>query len=224
MARLEDKEKALTLRKQNQSYSQIKKTLNVSKSTLSIWLRDYPLSKERIQELRGRNEQRIERFRKTMREKKEKRLKRFYDEQKKLFLPLKNREIFLAGLFLYWGEGSKTKDTNLSVANTDPSIIRFFIHWLVDELKVSKEKLRIYLHLYSDMDIKEKIGFWSKEIDIPKNQFTKPYIKKNLSASINHKGRFGHGTCCVNIGDARLSERILMTIKAISDYYGNKRA
>ena len=223
MARLKDKERALILRKQNQSYSQIKKALNVSKSTLSLWLRNYPLSKQRIRELRDWNEQRIERFRETMKIKKEKRLKQFYDQQKKLLLPLKDCEIFIAGLFLYWGEGSKTKDTNLSIANTDPSIIRFFIYWLINELRVPRKKLRIHLHLYSDMNIKEKIHFWSKKIAIPINQFAKPYIKKNSSTSITHKGRFGYGTCCVNIGDARLSEKILMTIKAISDHYGGKR-
>src|SRR3989338_10613798 len=224
MTRFKDREKALTLRKQGKSYSQIKKIIGVNKSTLHYWLKDYPLSKQRIRELRDWNEQRIEKFRETMRAKKEKRLKQFYDEQKKLFLPLKNREVFLAGLFLYLGERSKTKDSYLSVANTDPSVIKFFIYWLIKELMVPRKKLRIHLHLYSDMGIEEKIHFWSKKINVPRNQFTKPYVKKNSSVNINRKGRFGHGTCCVNIGDARLSERILMTIKAISDYYGSKRA
>jgi len=43
MARFQDKEKALALRKQEMSYSQIKSILGISKSTLSSWLRDYPL-------------------------------------------------------------------------------------------------------------------------------------------------------------------------------------
>jgi len=159
MTRFKDREKALTLRKQGKSYSQIKKIIGVNKSTLHYWLKDYPLSKQRIRELRDWNEQRIEKFRETMRAKKEKRLKQFYDEQKKLFLPLKNREVFLAGLFLYWGEGSKTKDSYLSVANTDPSVIKFFIYWLIKELMVPRKKLRIHLHLYSDMGIEEKIHF-----------------------------------------------------------------
>lgn len=223
MARFKDREKALILRKQEMSYSQIKNILKVSKSTLSLWLRNYPLSKQRIRELRDQNEQRIEKYRETRRKKREKRLKQFYREQKKLIFPLTKRERFIAGLFLYLGEGSKSQPTILSVSNTDPSIIKFFIHWLIKNLSIPKEKIKIQLHLYNDMDIGKEVQFWSKILDIPHNQFAKPYIKKNSSKMINHKGGFGHGTCNASIGDARLSEKILMSIKAITDQYGKMR-
>ncbi len=63
------KQKALEMRHRKMSYSMIKDKLGDSKSTLSWWLKDYPLSKERINELRGNNVQRIERYRNTMAEK-----------------------------------------------------------------------------------------------------------------------------------------------------------
>ena len=71
MARFRDHAKALILRKQGKSYSQIKTILKVSKSTLSLWLRDYPLSRQRIRELRDWSEQRIEKCRETKRKKKD---------------------------------------------------------------------------------------------------------------------------------------------------------
>ncbi len=224
MARFKDHQKALDLRKQGNSYSQIKKILGVSKSTLSGWLKEYPLSKQRIRELRDWNEQRIERFRGTMRRKKETRLNIFYHEQKKIILPLSNREIFIAGLFLYWGEGGKSLATQLTISNTNPALIKFFIRWLTKNLSVPKNKLRIKLHLYSDMNINKEVEFWSQNLSIPKNQFKKSYIKKSRLADINHKGGFGHGTCDLSIGNARLTEKILMSIKLISDYSGRLRA
>lgn len=223
MARFDDKEKALILRRQEKSYSQIKKILKVSKSTLSLWLRDYPLSKQRIRELRDWNEQRIERYRETMRQKREKRLKGFYNQQKRLVFPLNKRDVYLAGLFLYWGEGSKRRRTNLSLANTDPSLIKFFISWLTKSLKINREKIRIQLHLYSDMEIEKEIQFWSQRLNVPYSQFTRPYIKQTLAKDINRKGGFGHGTCNIRIGDTRLAEKTLMTIKAIADKYSNMR-
>jgi hypothetical protein len=223
MARLKDHEKALVLRKQGKSYSQIKNILKISKSTLSSWLRDYPLSKDRIRELRDCNEQRIERYRETMRRKRESRLKNFYQIQKKLIFPLSKRELYLAGLFLYWGEGAKTSQAALTISNTDPSIIKFFIFWLNASLGISKNKLKIFLHLYSDMKIKTEMAYWSKALEIPLSQFNKPYIKATSSIRINHKGTFGHGTCNATIGDARLSEKIIMAIKSIADIYINKR-
>lgn len=219
MARFKDREKALALRKKEMSYSQIKKILGVSKSTLSLWLRDHPLSKERIRELRDCNERRIERFRETMRQKRQRRLDKTYKVQKKLLLPLNNREFFIAGLLLYWGEGGKTQKDVLTISNSDPAIIKFFIRWLNRNLRVPKNKMRAYLHLYNDMDINKEIDFWSKRIKIPLSQFSKPYIKKTSSKRINHKGGFGHGTCNLRINSVPLAEKVFMTIKVISDKY-----
>lgn len=219
MTRFKDKETAILLRKQGKSYSQIKKILTVSKGVLSCWLRQYPLSKKRISELRDKNEARIEKFRETMRKKRETRLNITYKKQKKLILPLNKRELFLAGLFLYWGEGSKSRITDITVSNTDPAMIKFFIQWLIISLKVPKTKFHVELHLYKDMNIEKEINFWTTTLNLPKNQFIRPYIKESLLKNINHKGGFGHGTCNIRINDARLTEKILMSIKVVSQKY-----
>jgi len=219
MARFQDLQKALALRKQGKSYSQIKKILKVSKGTLSYWLRKYPLSKERIRELRDCNEQRIERFRESMRKKRESRLEKIYNEQKKDIRPLNKKELFLAGLFLYWGEGSKTHRYRLAISNTDPSVIKFFIYWIRDALDIPKDKIRVALHLYQDMSIDKEINFWSKKLNIPCSHFIRPYIKKSSIKKINHKGGFGHGTCNAYINDTGIAEKILMSIKALRELY-----
>ena len=223
MARLKDREKALALRKQGMSYSQIKKILGISKSTLSYWLRDYPLSEQRIKELQRmgarRSEQAIEKYRETMRQKREKRLTETYKAQKKLILPLSNQEFFIAGLLLYWGEGTKCRQDGLSISNSDPAVIKFFIAWLTKSLSVPKKKLKVRLHLYKDMAIDREMKFWSRILKIPRSQFGRPYIKKTSSKRINHKGGFGHGTCNVRINSVPLAEKIFMSIKTISDRY-----
>jgi orotate phosphoribosyltransferase-like protein len=48
MAHRELKQRAIELRQKGYSYSQIKAELGLSKSTLSNWLYDMPLSEERI--------------------------------------------------------------------------------------------------------------------------------------------------------------------------------
>jgi len=221
MARFRDKEKALALRKREMSYSQIKSILGISKSTLSDWLKNYPLSPERIKEL-SKNERVIERCRETKRKKKEARLNEFYLEEKKKIFPLSERDLFIAGLFLYWGEGSKRLSNAVAVSNTDPSVINFFIDWVLNYLNVPREKIHVCLHLYNDMDIGKEKKYWSKILKLPPNQFSKPYIKASSSIRINQKGGFGHGTCNARVNDARLSEKVLMGIKAVSNQYFNK--
>ena len=172
MARLKDREKALALRKKEMSYSQIKKILGISKSTLSYWLQDHPLSEERIKKLQRlgakRSEQAIERYRNTMRIKKEKRLKDIYNIQKKDVLPLNKRELFLTGLMLYWGEGTKCRINTLEMTNSDPAVINFFIYWGMKSLLIPKERVRIQLHLYKDMNINKEINYWSNTIKLKK--------------------------------------------------------
>lgn len=223
MARVEDRRRALELRKEGKSYSQIKSELGISKSTLSEWLRKYPLSNDQIRLLRAVNPIRIERYRQTMQRKRDKKLKEYYLEAEKFLLPLTKKELFIAGLFLYWGEGGKTSRGTLSINNTDPYVLKFSLFWMRKALLIPKERIKVYLHLYSDMNIHEELVYWSEELNIPLSQFMKPYIKQSKKADLDQKG-FGHGTCGLRVLDTIIKEKTLMSIKVAADYAGGKTA
>jgi len=206
------------LRLKGRSYSQIKKELNVSKSTLSYWLRQHPLSKKQLNKLVYKNERRIEKFRNTMRKKRESRLKQVYDNERRELLPLSNRELYLFGLALYWGEGLKASPSQVSFSNSDIQMIKLYLYWLTKVVGINKGKIKLRLHLYQDMDIKKETEYWSEETGILLSQFTKPYIKKTTLKSVAYKG-FGHGTCDVRYGSVDLKEKIAMGIKTIIDRY-----
>ncbi|GEM_PF-1757964 len=60
MAKKKLREKAIKLRVEEKlSYSEIKKRLDVPKSTLSYWLRSYPLSEKRIKKLKKEGREKI---------------------------------------------------------------------------------------------------------------------------------------------------------------------
>jgi hypothetical protein len=217
MAKFELRRKAITLRLQGQSYSQIKKQLLISKSTLSRWLKDHPLTAARLKELRAPNESRIEKFRITMQQKRTLRLGEYYKNESLKWLPLTEKELFLAGLFLYWGEGHKANNHSIGITNSDPTLLNFALKWLVTSLKIDKNSIKVYLHLYSDMDIEKERLYWSETLNLPQTQFNKPYIKKSTRGQLDHKG-FGHGTCSLVTYGVETKERILMAIKAIAEY------
>ncbi len=196
MALREKKAEAIRMRKEGATYTQIKDRVRVSKSTLSLWLRDMPLSKERMDEVRGKNPRRIERYRETMRKKREQRLASVRKRLERDIGVLSKRDMLIGGMFLYWGEGGKTEYTTTVLTNTDPGMINFFIAWL-QLLGVEKENIRIYVHLYIDMNIAREISYWSKVTGIPKKQFRKPYIKTSRQSEISYPQRFSHGTCNV---------------------------
>lgn len=215
MARKDDKQRAILMRKKGMSYSQIKEKLDISKSTLSGWLYDMPLSQKRIRELQADSPIRIEKYRNTMRMKRENRLEGVYEKVSKDIGDFSKRELFLLGLFLYWGEGTKAQKGSVALTNTNPAMLKFFLKWL-NLFGVDSKRLKVKLHLYSDMNIKESLDFWSKELKIPISQFRKSYIKKTALKSISYKNGFGKGTCCVMFDNMDLWEYIMMSLKYIS--------
>jgi hypothetical protein len=218
MAHREKKVKALEMRRNGASYSMIKEQVGVSKSTLSLWLRDMPLTEERIRELRDFSETRIERTRETKRRKKEARLEGVRKTVKEKIAKLSEREIFLAGLFLYWGEGGKTKETNVVLSNTDPSMIKFYIKWL-ELLGVPKDRLKIRINLYSDMNIEEEMTYWSEKLHVPLSQFRKPYMKESRRTDITYTQKFTHGTCNVIYENRDVAELVLQSLSEIQSIF-----
>lgn len=216
MRKTKQKSYALKMRKQGMSYSQIKSEINVSKSTLSLWLKDFPLSTERISALRANSPRRIEKFRNTMRMKREKSFNDVFHRVSGELGRLSNRDILIGGIFLYWGEGSKSADYTTAVSNTDPSILNFFIKWL-SLFGIKKDKLKISLHLYSDMNINKEIDYWSKELGVPRGNFKKPYVKKSKLAGLSYKNGFGHGTCNVKYFNKEMWQYTTMALKYIRE-------
>lgn len=215
MARREDRDKAIALRKQGMSYSQIKEALGINKSTLHYWLVNYPLSELRIRELRDNNAQRIERFRATMLKKREDRLKKVLNAAGERIGILSDRDIFLAGIFLYWAEGSKTQNYTVALHNTDPGVLLFFRQWLRC-MEVPEAKVRVRLQIYTDMDATTQTSFWAKTLGLRTSAFNRVQMKKTeTSKRQNYKGRFGFGTCSLVVYDRDLYELIMSSIAAL---------
>ncbi len=213
MARTKDKNKAIRLRKKGMSYSQIKEKLGISKSTLSGWLYNMPLSEERIKELRDFSPMRIERCRNTKMKKRNDRLECVYEKTSRDIKILNKRELFLVGFFLYWGEGGKTNKYVTTFTNTDPVMSRFFVKWVTSCFNIKKSELNILLHLYKDMDIQSSIKFWSKELNLSISQFKKPYIKDSKLTGLTYKNGFGKGTCNIRIYDRDITEYISQSLR-----------
>lgn len=220
MARSLDKTKALELRRKGLSYTQIKERLGVSKGTLSVWLRDMPLSESRLRELRDFSEQRIEKTRQTKRNKRLARFQSVYAQMRDAVGEISERELYIAGFFLYWGEGLKADPYTVMFTNTDPAMIKCFIKW-IELLGVNKKDLKVYLHLYQDMNVSKATDFWSRELGLPRGSFRKPYVKKsNFIKSTNHKGRFGFGTCNVYVRGRDVREKVAGGIARLRELYG----
>ncbi|HLD91820.1 MAG TPA: hypothetical protein VI795_00320 [Patescibacteria group bacterium] len=183
--KLIERNKAIELRKRGYSHSEILRQIKVSRSSLSLWLRNITLTKSQIDRLQLKNERarklgsqilkknRIEKTRKIIG-------KAILDIQK-----LNINHLKIIGATLYWTEGSKQKDHNpskeLVFSNSDPKMIKIYLLWLKKCLFINTTDIvfEIYIHETYDKTKDELISYWSKITDFPTNKFEKIYFKKN---------------------------------------------
>jgi len=219
------RQKAIEMRVKNKaSYSEIKNRLGVPKSTLSYWLRDYPLSDERIYELRkagwSKGEASREKYRNTMRKKKDVKRCVVYEQEKMNLSNLSQDALYTAGLMLYSAEGGKKDPYRITLANTDSDIILFFIKWLDMFLDIRASQLRFQLHLYENMNIDKEEKFWSSTLKgIKKNQFYKTQVRILKKGSFTYEGTKGHGTCSIFVSNVDKKMKLMESIRAFYDLH-----
>jgi len=200
------KNKAIQLRKNGNSYSEILKNIPVAKSTLSLWLRSVNLSKRQKQTLtlkklqaawRGGEAKKISRIKKS---------KKIIEQAKMEIGKITDRDAWLAGIMLYWAEGSKQKETNVSVAvklsNSDPIMLCFFIMWLKKYLKVSDDEIVFEMFIHENHKEKKDdfINYWSKTLNYPVSKFDRVYYKKhNLKTKRKNIGDKYHGQLAIMV-------------------------
>lgn len=179
------KEKAIELRKQGYSYSDILKVVPVAKSTLSMWLRGVGLSKPQQQRLTAKKLDAAKRGGATRTKMRIDATTKIVNRSMKQIGVISRRELFLLGAVLYWAEGTKESESapgsGIQFTNSDPRMLRIFLLWLRSVCRVEEEKIhfQIYLHETSVARVQEVVRFWSRNLSVGKDRLGTVYFKKN---------------------------------------------
>jgi hypothetical protein len=178
------KDQVRLLRRKGFSLGQIFKETGVPRTTIRTWIGDIVLSKIQEIELKNRVQKALQKGRiRSQKIQKDKRLK----NEKELMIDgvneigkLSARDYLIAGVSLYWGEGFKNKhEHRLGFCNSDPDMVKFYVHWLKKYLNIDKDQLvaRLTLnYLYKDK-VNQIQDYWSQAIGMSLNQFTKPFFQ-----------------------------------------------
>lgn len=235
------KDKAIDLRKQGLSYSDIQKRTKVPKSTLSLWLRGVELDESQKTRLENR---RLETA-KTNARKRMSRISEMIEEIKissaQDIKEISKRELWLMGIILYWRErassGNETDIWNgVRFTSSDPYLLKFFIKWLHEAGGIKDEEIKFDIFISEDKkasleSIKEVVRYWSKILEFPKENFlnhiyfqkkysrkrTQPGQKKRKT-NIPKNSQFGILRVRVR-GSSMLARQIAGWIKGIRQYY-----
>ena len=122
------------------------------------------------------------------------------DQAEMSYEQYKDDPLFVAGVMLYWAEGTRLpsyKKYQLSLANSDPELLKVYCNFLRNFFGDVETSLRVALYIYQDIDESEAKLFWSTQLKIPLNQFIKTQVLP--SRSVLTKTKLPYGTCSVYI-------------------------
>ena len=205
--KLKERERARQLRAAAWTLQAIADELGVAKSSVSLWVRDVsftprPVGGSRARRL-GPN---------VLQRRKQDEIERLMEEGRRRIGQLSDRDLLIAGVALYAGEGSKT-DGQVNFANSDPKQVALFCHWLRTLFEIDEARLRVRLYLHEYLDLTAAIAFWSQVTGIPPTQFGKPYRAKADPSIRQAKHLYG----CVGVayGCSRTHRAIMGLVRGL---------
>ncbi len=212
------KAQVINLRKSGFSISELSNKFGVSKSTVSTWVKNIPLSikaKARIDSLYTAGQVKSQEIirQKTLNKIAEADL--FAISLLKGINITQNHSVLIA-VMLWWCEGNKDISSSVSFTNSDPDLVKTYISLLRKGFDLDEQKFRILMHLHDyHVELKER-RFWSEITGIAQDKFYKSHLK--LSNHAFKKDGY-HGCIKIQYNDRKLARNMHSIAKRFMERY-----
>jgi transposase len=198
------RDKARELRAEGLNYHQITARLGVSKSSVSLWVRDLPIPPRlSYEENRRRSAEGTRQYWATERKTREAQRQNQRVAAAVEIGGLSGREILIAGAIAYWCEGAKSKPHRQQYCvvfiNSDPGLIQLFLRFL-DTASVSRSDLVFTVSIHESGDVAAAQQFWVEVTGAKAEQFKKPSLKRhNPKTTRKNVGEDYHGCLRISV-------------------------
>ena len=208
MKKLSLKEKAIHYREKGYSYNMICEKLNLGKSTVANWTSgiSYIPNKEVIKRV-GLAKLKSSLFKQNQKMAEVIEMKNLAAKELGKFT---KRDLWLLGIGLYLGEGTKSFEF-VRIVNSNPQIIKIAMKWFRRVCRLEDENFNPTIHTYPDNNIKKTMNYWSKVTGINKKQFGKTQIDRRINKVTVKKKSLPYGTLHLHIkscGKKELGRRL----------------
>jgi IS30 family transposase len=113
------------------------------------------------------------------------------------------RSLKVAGVMLYWAEGSKWDGEKIvDFANSDKDMIQLFLRFLREICGIEEKKLRVFCYFHKGQNVKRNMRYWSRITGVPLSRFSKPYIR--LDSGEKKIDKMPYGMVHIRYGDKKL--------------------
>lgn len=149
------REKARQMRQQGMSVNEITRILGVSKSSVSLWVRDVQLTEEQKAFLEHRRRQYAERNIGSQVNRDRSRQLRLAYQQSGRARAREGHPLHLAGCMLYWAEGAKGRN-GVYFVNSDANMVALFMRFLRQEFEIEDSEVALRIHCHTDNPVETK--------------------------------------------------------------------
>jgi transcriptional regulator with XRE-family HTH domain len=205
-----ERERARELRAESWTLLHIARELGVSKASVSAWVRDV----EFVPKPRNRGHASHKPHPLTV--KKQAEIERCRAEAAATIGELSERDLAMFCLGLYAGEGSKTRGT-IGFANTNPIYLAMTVAWLRSQFQIDESRLRAKVYLHEGLDLEAAQAFWSMVLDIPVDQFSKPY--RAAADPTRRTSKHANGCATLLYSCSLTHRRVMAMIEAVTSSF-----
>ena len=200
------------------SMKEIARILDVSLSSVSLWVRDIELedvqqASLRVRAARRRGQASAASARGHRRDAQETGRRRARRQD----------PLHLAGCMLFWAEGDKCRGS-VRLANSDPALLLLFVRFLRDCYGAPVDRIAVTCNLFADhVERQHEIEqFWLDTLGLPRTCLRSSIVNVYSKYSQKkRKNRLPYGTCKVVYNDTRTVQSIY---GAIQEYAGFDRS
>jgi transcriptional regulator with XRE-family HTH domain len=207
-------------REEGAAINDIARRLGVSKSSVSLWVRDIELTPEQRQALLEKNPAYNRQHSGWTKVAERRRAEREACQAKGRALARQRDPGFVAGCMLYWAEG--TKDRNqIQFVNSDVAMARFFVDFLKRHFELEAAAIKITCRLYADHLAQQRQveQHWLDALGLPAESLRKSVV--NVYSKYSQRKRVGnlpYGTCTVVVSKTWVAQTIYGAIQEIGGF------
>lgn len=223
-SKVQEKDRVLSLRKKGLTYSEILKIVPVSKSSVSLWLKDSPLTTNEKHLLRNRREKGVLRGRlraaASLHQARIERDKVLHKESLRTFVKYVADPLFQVGISLYWAEGSKRTNC-FGFINSDTDMIKLMLVWIRTFLITSEDEIRMRVYTHKAFADEKHEQIWSKDLGIPLDRFGKT-IYKTQGLQVKKRPQY-RGCVRIELGKVAHLRRMRFWQEMLIEHYKKER-
>jgi len=215
-----EREQARKLRREEgRSVKELAALLGVSRSSISLWVRDIELTTEQRNALRRRMGGRIDGSRANAAIGLERRRRAQARGRERA---RRGELLHAVGCMLFWAEGSRERNA-VQFVNSDPEMIRLFVHFLRSCYAVPDTKIAVTCNLFADHEARQRgiEDFWLSLVGVPRSRLRKSTVNHYSKYSQKkRRNKLPYGTCRITVCDTALVQSLY---GAIQEYAGFER-